>query len=254
MNLSAARAWVVGASSGIGAALAGELDARGARVAISARRADRLAEVAERADRRLYTRPLDITHRTEVAKAADDVVATLGGLDVLVVSAGMSIPIDARRFDAGAVATVMDVNVLGTANVIEAVLPRLLAQGSGTLAAIASIAGYRGIPGLEAYGASKAAQISMLESLRASVRGSGVNVCTICPGFVESDLSARVRRRPFLLGAAEAASTIADGLEGDRLEIAFPLPVALAGKVGRLLPVRLWTAALGRFGRRFVER
>jgi len=243
MDLSAARAWVVGASSGIGAALARELFARGAQVAVSARRRQLLEQVA---GGQLHARPVDVTDRAEVARAADDVVEALGGIDVVVVSAGVSIPIDARRFDAAAVATVMDVNVVGTANVLEAVLPRLLAQGSGTFAAIASIAGYRGLPGLEAYGASKAAQISMLESLRASVHGSGVQIVTISPGFVDSDFSAGVRHRPFLLEAAEAASSIADGLEAARVEIAFPLPLVVAGKLGRLLPVRTWAGLLGR--------
>ncbi len=249
MSLEAVRAWIVGASSGIGAALARELADRGARVAISARRRPLLDEVA---GDRMIVEPCDVTSLDSVHASADTVTQALGGLDLVVVAAGISRPIDARRFDATTVATVMTVNVIGTANVIEATLPQLLAQGSGTFSAIASVAGYRGIPGLEAYGASKAAQISMLESLRTSVRGSGVDVVTICPGWVESEMSASVTNRTLVMSAAEAASTIADGLESGRVEIVFPLPIAIAAKLSRLVPQRMWSAAWHKDRRRYA--
>lgn len=249
MSLEAVRAWIVGASSGIGAALARELADRGARVAISARRRPLLDEVA---GDRMIVEPCDVTSLDSVHASADTVTRALGGLDLVVVAAGISRPIDARRFDATTVATVMTVNVIGTANVIEATLPQLLAQGSGTFSAIASVAGYRGIPGLEAYGASKAAQISMLESLRTSVRGSGVDVVTICPGWVESEMSASVPNRTLVMSAAEAASTIADGLESGRVEIVFPLPIAIAAKLSRLVPQRMWSAAWHKDRRRYA--
>lgn len=248
MTLAATRVWLVGASSGIGAALANELADRGAVVAVSARRLDLLEQVA---GDRMLARRCDVTSIEDVHAAADAVVDALGGLDLVIVAAGISRPIDARRFDASAVAEVMNVNVVGTANVIEATLPRLLAQGSGAFAAIASIAGYRGIPGLEAYGASKAAQISMLESLRTSIRGSGVEVVTITPGWVESEMTAGVGRQSFMVSADEAASTIADGLERNRVEIVFPFPLAVAGKVARLVPQRLWSAAWQKNRRRW---
>jgi short-subunit dehydrogenase len=249
VSLEAVRAWVVGASSGIGAALARELADRGARVAVSGRRRALLDEVA---GDRMVVEECDVTSLNGVHASAETVTRALGGLDLVVVAAGISLPIDARRFDAGTVATVMTVNVIGTANVIEATLPQLLAQGSGTFSAIASVAGYRGIPGLEAYGASKAAQISMLESLRTSVHGSGVDVVTICPGWVESEMSAAVENRPLVMSAAEAASTIADGLESGRVEIVFPLPIAIAGKLARFVPQRMWSAAWHKNRRRYI--
>lgn len=249
MSLEAVRAWIVGASSGIGAALARELADRGAQVAISARRRPLLEEVA---GDRMVVEPCDVTSLDDVRASAEIVTRALGGLDLVVVAAGISLPIDARRFDASTVAAVMTVNVMGTANVIEATLPQLLAQGSGTFSAIASVAGYRGIPGLEAYGASKAAQISMLESLRTSVRGSGVDVVTICPGWVDSEMSASVTNRALVVSAEEAASTIADGLESGRVEIVFPLPIAIAGKLARLVPQRMWSAAWHKNRRRYA--
>jgi len=249
VSLEAVRAWIVGASSGIGAALARELADRGARVAISARRRSLLDEVA---GDRMVVEPCDVTSLDSVQASAESVTRALGGLDLVVVAAGISLPIDARRFDATAVAAVMAVNVMGMANVIEATLPQLLAQGSGTFSAIASVAGYRGIPGLEAYGASKAAQISMLESLRTSVRGSGVDVVTICPGWVETEMSESVANRVLVMSAAEAASTIADGFESGRVEIVFPLPIAIAGKLARLVPQRMWSAAWHKNRRRYA--
>ena len=92
----------------------------------------------------------------------------------------------------------------------------------------------------------------MLESLRTSVRGTGVDVVTICPGWVESEMSASVANRTLVMSAAEAASTIADGLESGRVEIVFPLPIAIAGKLARLVPQRIWSAAWHKNRRRYV--
>jgi len=92
----------------------------------------------------------------------------------------------------------------------------------------------------------------MLESLRTSVRGTGVDVVTICPGWVESEMSASVANRTLVTSAAEAASTIADGLESGRVEIVFPLPIAIVGKLARLVPQRMWSAAWHKNRRRYA--
>ena len=188
MRLNGKVAWVIGGSSGIGAAVARELVCRGATVAISARRKEQLHDVA--------------------------------GGDMLVLPADVT--------DAASIA---------------AVLPDMLRRHHGVIAGIASVAGYRGLAGSEAYGATKAAQINMLESLRVHIARTGVHVTTICPGFVRTDLTAgNPFPMPFIMEAGQAARSICDGLERERTEIAFPAAMALLMKTARLVPVRVWTA------------
>jgi NAD(P)-dependent dehydrogenase (short-subunit alcohol dehydrogenase family) len=232
--------WLVGASSGIGAALAGELVRRGARVAISARDTDALREVA---GQDMAVVPLDATDRDAVRAAAEDARAALGGLDVVVWSAGYWEQFDAAEWDADAFARHVEVNLLGLNNVLAAVVPPMTRAGHGHVVGIASVAGYRGLAGAEAYGATKAAQINLLEGLRAAVTRHGVRVTTVCPGFVRTPMTeSNDFPMPFLIDTDEAATAIADGLESRRTEIVFPLPMALTMKVARVLPVRLWSA------------
>lgn len=236
------RIWVVGASSGIGAELAKELVRRGAQVAVSARRADRLAAVARGT---MVAVPLDVTDAAGVTGAAEAVRAALGGLDVVVWSAGYWQRSDPRAWDAGAFADHVEVNLLGLNAVLAAVLPGMVRAGSGHVVGIASVAGFRGLPGAEAYGATKAAQITLLESLRASLRRDGVRVTTVAPGFVRTEMTAvNTFPMPFIIDADEAARAIADGLERGRVEIVFPWRMALVMKVARLVPVRAWAAAM----------
>jgi short-subunit dehydrogenase len=122
------------------------------------------------------------------------------------------------------------------------VLPAMLARRSGVIAGVASVAGYRGLPGAEAYGATKAAQINLLEALRAHTRRSGVQITTVCPGFVRTEMTdTNDFPMPFMVEPDEAARAICDGLEKERLEIVFPAQMALLMKAARYVPVRLWS-------------
>jgi short-subunit dehydrogenase len=128
-------------------------------------------------------------------------------------------------------------------NSIAAVLPGMLQRHHGVIAGIASVAGYRGLAGAEAYGATKAAQINLLESLRVHIARTGVQVTTVCPGFVRTGLTAGNRfPMPFIIEAGQAARSICDGLERERTEIVFPTRMALLMKATRLVPARVWTA------------
>jgi short-subunit dehydrogenase len=238
MELRGKVVWVVGASSGIGAATASELEARGATVAISARREQELERVS---CGRMLVVPVDVTNTAAVAAAANRVREVHGRIDVAVLAAGWWQQMDARAWDTEVFDRHVQVNLVGTSNAIAAVLPEMLERGSGVIAGIASVAGYRGLAGAEAYGATKAAQINLLEALRVQVRRSGVRVTTVCPGFVRTELTAgNAFPMPFLMDADEAARAICDGLERGRTEIVFPLPMALLMKAARLVPVGLW--------------
>jgi short-subunit dehydrogenase len=239
-SLQGQRFWLVGASSGIGAALADELHARGARVAISARREEELHSVAKG---RMVVAPLDASDRDSVVAAAKLVSAELGGIDVVVWCAGFWKQFDAAAWDADVFAQHIQVNLLGLNNVLAEVVPTMVAAGRGQIVGVASVAGYRGLPGSEAYGATKAAQINMLEAMRGSLRRHGVRVTTVCPGFVRTPMTASNKfKMPFIVEPEAAANSIADGLEQGRTEIVFPWQMAVSMKVARLVPVRLWAA------------
>jgi short-subunit dehydrogenase len=239
-SVAGRRYWIVGASSGIGAELARELVRRGAAVAVSARDADGLHRVAGDA---MAVVPLDATYRDAVSTAADVVRQRLGGLDAAVWCAGYWKQFDAAGWDPDIFERHVRVNLLALSNVLAAVVPRMVRDGSGHVVGVASVAGYRGLAGAEAYGATKAAQINLLEGLRAALGRHGVRVTTVAPGFVRTPMTATNEfPMPFIIDADEAARSIVDGLERGRTEIVFPLRMAVTMKLARLLPARAWAA------------
>jgi NAD(P)-dependent dehydrogenase (short-subunit alcohol dehydrogenase family) len=244
MELSGTVAWVVGGSSGIGAAAARELQARGALVAISARRPEQLGEVS---DGTMLVVPADVTDVASLTAAATRVRNELGPIDLAVLSAGYWKQMSAHHWDTETFNRHVQVNLVGMSNAIAAVLPQMLDRRSGVIAGISSVAGYRGLTGSEAYGATKAGQINLLESLRIHVAREGVRVITICPGFVRTDLTAgNAFPMPFLIDADTAGRAICDGLERERTEIVFPMRMAILMKAARLAPVTLWSALWSR--------
>jgi NADP-dependent 3-hydroxy acid dehydrogenase YdfG len=243
-DLPGQKIWFVGASSGIGAATARLLTERGARVAISGRRRDLLTQVA---GDRMVVAPLDVTDREAVRRVASEVADALGGIDVVVWCAAYWKQSDATQWDADAFARHYEVNVLGFNNVVDATLPAMLERGRGHLAGVASVAGFRGFPGAEGYGSTKAALVALLESLRASLWTRGVRVTTIAPGFVRTELTAVNQfPMPFLIDLDQAAASIVRGIERGRLEIVFPWRIATLMKLARFVPVRWWAARFGR--------
>ena len=166
MDLNGKVSWVVGASSGIGAAAARELTRRGATVAVSARRREELEEVGGEG---MLAIPADVTDVSSIAAASMRIRERLGPIDVAILSAGYWKQMDPAHWDTEVFDRHIRVNLCGMSNAIAAVLPEMLRRRSGVIAGIASVAGYRGMAGAEAYGATKAAQINMLESLRRGV-------------------------------------------------------------------------------------
>lgn len=248
MEIRGARIWVTGASSGIGAALARELADRGASVAISARNADRLREVA---GGRMHVEVLDVTDRAATVTAGAAVRAALGRLDVVVSNAGTWSRFDVAEWDTATFADQVQTNLMGAVHTLEAVVPTMIAEGRGRIVGTASVAGYRGLPGAEAYGATKAALINLFESLRGSLGPRGVVVQTVAPGFVRTALTeGNDFPMPFLISPEEAARAIVDGMEKDKAEIVFPFPMLVTMKLARLVPVRAWTAATSAMTRR----
>jgi short-subunit dehydrogenase len=238
------RVWVTGASSGIGAALVHELAGRGCRVAASARRAELLEELAATAPGEVMPVPADVTDRDGMLAAAESIRGRFGAIDLVILNAAYWGQFNVETWDTEVIRRHFDTNVIGLAHGVEAVLADMRRRRAGAIAGMASLAGYRGLPRSEAYGATKAAEINMLESLRIDLRPLGISVHTVCPGFVRTDLTAKNSfPMPFMLEPSDAARRIVRGLEKGKAEIAFPLPMVAAMKVAKVVPVRLWAEA-----------
>ena len=185
-------AWVTGAGKGIGRAVALRLAKDGWLVAASARSADDLAEVAGASAGRpgkVVAFRLDITDRQGVGRAVSAIEAQLGAIDLAVLNAGTHIPMTARDFSVETLRALVEVNLLGTANCLEALLPDRIARGAGHIAVTSSVTGYRGLPSSAAYGATKAALINMCEAMKPQLDKAGVKLQVICPGFVDTPLT-----------------------------------------------------------------
>lgn len=217
---------ITGASSGIGWALAKELARQGAKVGLVARRRDNLTALADEITRSGGTAALacaDVADRAAVAAAIGEVTGRLGPADLLVANAGVGAPTTVEPLNTEAVERMFRVNVFGVVYAIEAVLPAMLARGRGHLAAVSSVAAYKGLPGESGYCASKAAVNTFLEGLRIQLRGRGVAVTTICPGFVETPMTAVNKfRMPWLMSAERAARLIAGALLRKKKVYNFP--------------------------------
>lgn len=231
-------AWITGASSGIGRALALRLAAEGWQVTASARSADALtALVAAGPPGAITAAPLDVTNGPAVAAAVERAEAARGPLDLAVLNAGTHIPMGAADFSAATVRALVEVNLMGVAHGLAAVLPRLRARRSGRVVVVASLAGYRGLPYAAAYAASKAAVIALCESLRPELERDGVVLQVANPGFVATPLTDRNDfPMPDRITAEAAADHLMRGLARRGFEIAFPRRFALMLKVLRLLP------------------
>ncbi len=240
------RAWIIGASYGIGAALAERLAEDGEVVWASARSADKLQALADRHPGHIHALPLDVTDQPAVAAALAAIEAEGGPPDTVVLNAGTHQPVAAADFKAADLRKLLELNVMGVANSIEVVLPGMLARNAGRLAVVASVAGYAGLPTSAYYGCSKGGLINMVESLAFDLRKTGVKLQLINPGFVKTPLTDKnTFEMPFLVPAEEAARVIARGLASDRFEIAFPTPFVLILKFLRLLPYRLYFPLVG---------
>jgi NADP-dependent 3-hydroxy acid dehydrogenase YdfG len=228
--------WIIGASSGIGAALAKELAGRGATLALSARRKEALETLKTSlgADHKIFV--LDVTDAERVERTAQAIRASLGRIDRIIFLAAAYTPMNLDALDLAVTRQMIDVNILGAFHVVHAVLPLLKDQAKGQLALCGSVAGYTGLPGGQPYSATKAAIINLVESLRAEVPPS-IDIRLISPGFVRSELTDKNNfKMPMIIEAEQAATSIADGLLTPSFEIHFPKRFTLFLKLLRLLP------------------
>lgn len=270
------RVWVIGASSGIGEALALEFAHRGARLALSARGADKLRAVCAACDAvralanagspahagraaapaglppvlaadRSLALALDLSDAEAFARARDALLAHWGGVDLVVFNAGTYRPLRAWELTADAVRETLATNLVGTMSGTAAVLPTLLAQGHGAIALVGSVAGYGGLPKAVVYGPSKAALINFAEVLHLDLAPRGIGVFLINPGFVATPLTAQNDfAMPALQTPAQAAEAIVEGFASGAFEIHFPKRFTRVLKLLQWLPWRVYFALVRR--------
>ncbi len=237
---SSERIILTGASAGLGRAMALLYARRGAAMVLTARRGDLLdtlaAEVRSLGGRAVTVQG-DVTDPALPARLVETALREFGGWDTVILNAGVSEPLWAREFDLERVERAIEVNYLSIARAIGALLPGMLREGRGKIVAVSSLAGYRGMPGSGAYNASKAAVTTLMESLRAETRGSGVEMITIAPGFVRTAMTDKNEfSMPFLMEPEEAARRMVDAIDRGRSEYRFPIGTSLAVRFLQILP------------------
>lgn len=251
------RVWVVGASSGIGAALAQALQRAGARVAVSARRAQALHEVvghppaapldAPDPVQQALILPLDLNDVQAIEQAFNQLNTAWGGVDVVLWVAGIYQPMRAQTFALEQAQRMLDTNLISVFKGLSVLLPALLRQRSGHLVLVSSVAGFRGLPHALVYGPTKAAMINLAESLYLDLHPHGIGVTVVNPGYVETPATAiNDYPMPALISADEAARRTLQGLATGGFEVHYPRRFTGVLKLARLLPYRLYFALIRR--------
>lgn len=245
--------WLSGASSGIGFALAELLLLKGFRVAVSARRKEPLQALAAAApdSSAVLQLPLDVTDRAALSTAYQTVCSHWQVPDLVIANAGISIHMEADDLDYEKLKQLNAVNLLAAMSILQLPVQDMLKRGSGYLAGVASVAGYRGLPHAAGYVATKAGLIAFLDSLRFDLEPHGIAVSVINPGFVKTPLTDRNKfPMPFIISPEASARAIWRGLQKGRMEIHYPLALSLVLKLMRILPYPLYHALVRRGAKR----
>jgi NADP-dependent 3-hydroxy acid dehydrogenase YdfG len=227
------RYWLVGASEGLGLALAQIMSRAGVDLILSARNPDRLAEAIATLPGPCKAVPVDVADMASVLRAA----AEAGPLDGVVFLAGVYWPMPAQHWDAAQVETMCNTNFTGCARVMGAVIPQLVAQGHGHAVITGSLSGFRGLPGAIGYGASKAGVMALAESMHADLRGTGVRVQLANPGFIRTRLTEKNDfSMPFLMEPEAAARTMWEHMNTDDFKVSFPMIFSWLFRLSQFLP------------------
>jgi len=209
--------FITGASRGIGAYVAYEYAKRGATIGLAARRKKRLAKVFAKCEE-LGGKPIivevDVSNQANTKIAIDNFIAKSGGIDIVIANAGISGNVEMKNGNSDEINRMLSTNILGVTNTILPALPTMLKQKSGRVVVVSSIAGFRGLPGRSGYSASKAAVRFMANSWRSSFVNDGISFTTICPGFIDTDMTnSHKYKMPFLMGIDVFAKKMVNAIE-----------------------------------------
>lgn len=251
----ALKIFITGASSGIGEALARHYASQGAQLGLIARRAERLEKLASTLSPAPALYALDVRDASGLRRAASDFIARFGVPDIVIANAGVSKgTLTEHESDLDVFQQLFDINVIGMVNTFHPFINPMRAKGAGTLTGIASVAGFRGIPGGGAYSASKAAAIKYCESLRVELRGSGVSVVTICPGYIKTPMSDVNRfKMPFIISVEDAVVRFARAIDARTSFTVIPWTMGIAARMLRILPNWLYDRLFSRMPRKIRQ-
>lgn len=244
--------FLTGASSGIGEALARHYASRGATLGLVARRRDFLEKLRDSLPAAAAIYPADVRDAAAIRAAGEDFLSAHGLPDLVIANAGVSHgTLTEHAEDAEVFREILDINVVGLVNTFHPFVAPMRAAGRGKLAGMASVAGFRGLPGASAYSASKAAAIMYLEALRVELRGTGVKVLTVCPGYIATPMTAKnPYPMPFILAPQEFARRFARVADSGKSFAVIPWQMAIVGRLLTLLPNAVFDAAFARGGRK----
>lgn len=231
---------LTGASGGIGSELAAQLAARGCRLGLIARREDRLRELCDQitaAGGEAVYALANVDERESLVSAIEHLRGKLGRVDMLIANAGVGDPDVLEPFETEKFERLMRVNWFGLVYAIEAVLPEMLARGDGYLVAVSSLRAYRGLPGFAGYCASKAAVNTFMEGLRIDLNERGIDVTTLCPGFVQTAMTeGKNFPKPWMMQPEDAARRMIGALAGRRKVQNFPWQLNVMTRLGQVMP------------------
>ncbi|AXI48237.1 short-chain dehydrogenase [Sulfitobacter sp. SK012] len=227
------RYWLVGASDGLGAALAQQLSRAGAEVILSARSEDKLHALAKTLPGRVQVQKVDVSDQDSVNAAAKAV----GDVDGIVYLAGVYWPFGAKDWNAEQATAMADINFTGLMRVMGQVVPQMVTRDAGHIVITSSLTGFRGLPGSIGYTASKAATMSLAECMYADLRKTGVQVQVVNPGFIRTQLTEKNDfKMPFLMEPEDAAREVFEHMNGDGFKKSFPWLFSLLFRGSQFLP------------------
>jgi short-subunit dehydrogenase len=231
------RYWLVGASDGLGAALAKQLSRAGAEVILSARSGDKLEDVVNNLPGKASFVKLDVADADSVARAAEEI----GEVDGVVYLAGVYWPFSAKHWNAEQGNAMADINFTGLMRVMGQVVPQMVKRDEGHVVITSSLAAYRGLPKSIGYSASKAATLSLAESMYADLRKTGVKVQVVNPGFIKTQLTDKNNfEMPFLMEADDAAREVFEHMNTDKFKKSFPFVFSMLFRAAQFLPDALY--------------
>jgi len=237
MDGTTGTAWVTGAGSGIGRALARRLAETGWTVAVSARTARDLDTLAAEVPGRITAFLLDVTDAAACVETGRQIEASLGPVDLAVFNAGSYFPTTAEDFSVANFKKTVDVNLMGEVNCMGAVVPSMLARRAGHIVLMGSLTGLVGLPTAASYGATKAALNSIAQALKPDFERFGITISVINPGFVKTPLTDKNRfPMPFLIGVDAAVDHIMRGIERQRFDVSFPWQMSFLVRLLAALP------------------
>jgi short-subunit dehydrogenase len=234
------KVFITGASSGLGEGLARHYARAGATIGLCARREallEELARTVETAGARAVIHAVDVSDTAQMQEAAASFATASGGIDLVIANAGIGIPSETLAGKSEPIARLMRVNVIGVTNTIVPFVPLMVQQGSGTLVAVSSVAGHRGLPGRTAYSASKAAVITFMDALRLDLHGTNVHAMTLCPGFVHTPLTASLPGKlPFVITRDEAVKLMTGAIDRRAKTFTFPWQMRIMSALMKRAP------------------